>query len=321
MDNVFNPQQAMKLAVQAVDDRKLAGSGILSGIPGLDDVMLPMKRGDLVVMLGYTSNGKSLIMSAMANHALTQLAPDSNEVVIYVSWEQSVEEQTLLDISRLSRIPCNHLYKGDLSESEWMTMMQTAVNRASQPLWLIGHSDAAEKRRPRLSMTDLAIALDYIVDVQKKKPKLIVLDYLQRINRNDCKTTDARLAYMDIVDRVKDMALAFSTPVILGCQAGRGSQSGEWRMPGIDDGQETSNIEQSADKFLSVWMPKTSIAVGSKVGLPGTDIRVPVTENLMFMELWKNKYGAAPRLLPLFVKPEIGQIYKMDTRTGNQALI
>lgn len=320
METVFNPQQAMTLAVQSVEERRFSGTGIKSGIPGLDDIMLPMKRGDLVIVLGYTSNGKSMVMSNMANHALTQLKEDSNEIVIYISWEQSVEEQTLLDISRMSKIPADTLYRGDLTDDQWMAMVKGAVGRAAQPLWLIGHSDAAEKRRPRLSMSDVAKALDYIVDVQQKKPMLIVLDYLQRINRNDCKTQDARMAYMDIVDRIKDMALAFSCPVVLGCQAGRGTQSGEWRMPGIDAGQETSNVEQSADKFISVWMPKTCQAQGTVVNIPGLGTKVPVSDGLLFLELKKNKYGAAPRLIPLLAKPEIGKLYRLNLDTGDRGL-
>jgi replicative DNA helicase len=321
MDTVFTPQQSMTLAINSVEERKVAGSGMTSGVPGLDDVMLPMKRGDLMVVLGYTSNGKSLLMSAIANHALSTLEPGTDEVVIYISWEQSVEEQTLLDISRMSRIPSDQLYRGTLDEPQWFQMVQSAIKRATQPLWLIGHSDAAEKRRPRLSMTDVALALEYIVDVQKKKPVLILLDYLQRINRSDCKSADNRFAYMDIVDRIKDMALAFTTPVILGCQAGRNTQDKEWRMPNIDDGQETSNIEQSADKFVSVWMPKTNLAPGHKLEIPGTGgMKVPVSDNLFLLELWKNKYGKAPRLFGLYAKPEIGRLYKLDMHTGGESI-
>lgn len=91
-------------------------------------------------------------------------------------------------------------------------------------------------------------------------------------------------------------------------------------MPGIDDGQETSNIEQTSDKFISVWMPKTSEPAASRLGLPGSGVQVPVTDNLMLLELWKNKYGVAPRLFPLYVQPEICRFDKMDIYTGEMAL-
>jgi replicative DNA helicase len=315
-ETVFSPQQASTLAVQTVEGRREHGAGLPTGIPGLDEVMLPMKRGDLVVVEAYTSNGKSMLMSAIANNMAPKLERD--EVVVYVSWEQSVEEQTLLDISRTSTIPSGVLYKGALTDMQWSAMMKAALARAAQPIWLVGHSDAAEKRRPRLTMTDVAKALAYIVDTQGRKIKLLVLDYLQRINRDDVRSTDARVGFMDIVDRTKDAALAFGCPVLLGCQAGRDTQSGSWKMPGIRDGQETSNIEQSADKFLALWYPKTSEPIGSALQLEGSGRQATVTDHLMFVKLWKQKFGPAPKLLPLYVDAAVGKFWPIDLKTGEK---
>jgi replicative DNA helicase len=317
IETVYSPQQASVLAVQTVEGRKVQGAGLLTGIPGLDEVMLPLKRGDLVVVEGYTSNGKSMLMSAIANNVAADLK-GADEVVVYVSWEQSVEEQTLLDISRTSTIPSSVLYKGSLTEMQWSAMMRAALERASQPIWLVGHSDASEQRRPRLTMTDVARSLAYIVDVQGRRVSLIVLDYLQRINRDDVHTTDARLGFMDIVDRAKDAALAFGCPLLLGCQAGRETQSKDWKMPGIRDGQESSNVEQSADKFLALWMPKTSEPMGSKVQLEGSIKEMTVTEHLMFLKLWKQKFGPAPKLLPLYVDAAVGKFWAMDMKSGDK---
>jgi replicative DNA helicase len=314
IETVFSPPQASTLAVQTVEGRREHGAGLLTGVPGLDEVMLPMKRGDLIVVEGYTSNGKSMFMSAVANNVAAGLRGD--EVVVYVSWEQSVEEQTLLDISRTSTIPSSVLYKGNLTDMHWSIMMRAALERASQPIWLVGHSDTAEQRRPRLTMTDVAKALAYIVDVQKRKVALIVLDYLQRINRDDVRSSDARVGFMDIVDRAKDAGLAFGCPLLLGCQAGRETQSRDWKMPGIRDGQETSNIEQSADKFLAVWMPKTSEPMGSRLLLEGSPKEVTVTDHLMFVKLWKQKFGQAPKLLPLYVDASVGKFFPIDLKTG-----
>jgi replicative DNA helicase len=311
-DIVFTPQQAGKLAVESVEARRAKMPGLPTGIPGLDEHMLPMRHGELIVVEGYTSNGKSMVMSAIANNALQYCGDD--DIVVYVSWEQSVEEQTILDISRMSRIDSSAMYRGNINDEDWKRMMKSSIERASQPLWLVGHSENALKRRPRLSMNDVATALEFVKDVQKKNPILIVLDYLQRINRDGEKYSDARIAYMSIVDRIKDMALAFACPTILGVQAGRHVLDRKWKQPTIADGQETSNIEQSSDKFLSVWMPKTSEPLGSnlKVGQETT----PVTENLLLVELLKQKYGQAPWLVPLYVKPEVGQMFKMSLSSG-----
>ena len=149
-----------------------------------------------------------------------------------------------------------------------------------------------------------------MVDVQKKTPKLIVLDYLQRINRDDCKSNDIRVAHMEVVDRAKDMALAFSCPVILGTQAGRPILERRWKIPTLADSLESSNLEQSSDKVLGVWFPKTTEPMGSEIRYSG-EVSFMVSENLLLMSILKQKYGKAPTLTALHVQPEVNKIYGM----------
>ena len=61
---VFDPQTASSLAVNLVADlRKDAAGGIKSGIGDLDKMLLPFRSGELVTVLGYTSNYKSGFMN------------------------------------------------------------------------------------------------------------------------------------------------------------------------------------------------------------------------------------------------------------------
>ena len=59
-------------------------------------------------------------------------------------------------------------------------------------MWIIGHSQLEQKdrrrSRPRMTMSDVNQALEYICNdaTEKKiKPKMIVLDYLQRIRPDE----------------------------------------------------------------------------------------------------------------------------------------
>lgn len=309
---VFSPQQASVLAVNSVETRKKAQyAGIKTGIPDIDVDLLPMRGGELISVVAFTSNYKTGTMSYIAKKACEQINSDAGEIVIYLSWEQSVEEQTLLDISFTSMIEASRLYKGDLTEAQWTSMLKASVERAAKPLWLIGHSENSGSRRPRLNMTDVGLALAYVVDVQKKTPKLIVLDYLQRINRDDCKSNDIRVSHMEVVDRAKDMSLAFGCPVILGTQAGRPILERRWKMPTLADSLESSNLEQSSDKVIGVWYPKTTEPLNSEIRY-STDRMFTVTDNLLLMSILKQKYGKAPTLTALHVQPEVNKIFGME---------
>jgi len=306
---VFNPQEASNLAIESINDRRNEKQGLKIGLPTIDNYLIPMRKSQLIGVMGYTSHYKSGFMSFVANKAIGQLE-DENDVIIYVSWEQSVEEQIILDIARTSFIDAGDIYRGKVSDLDFETLARSAVLRASKPLWIIGHSEAGEKRRPRLTMTDMANALVYLTEKEMRKPKLIVLDYLQRINRDDASTGDMRGGFMEIVDRAKDMAIAFACPVILGTQAKRDVIDRKWKQPIISDAQETSNFEQSCDVIFSTWFPKNTEPIGSTIG-PGGNLEYEVTENLLLIQLLKQKQGQAPILFPMFVKPATNEMYSL----------
>ena len=302
-DTVFTAQQVSKLTVQEIEYRRnYPHDGIVTGIPLLDEDLNPLRPGMLTCVLGRPSNYKSGLMQIIARKATDQIRTNKDDIVIYVTWEQSVEEHGMVELAAASRIDASKMFRGELTDTEWTAMMKSAVRRGITPLWLIGHSSQAGKRRPRLSMSDLADALAYVVDEAGKKPRLICLDYLQRIRPDSGSTL--REKYMEIVDRAKDMALAFSVPVVLGTQAGRQVDERKWKLPQMNDSQETSNLEQSADNMISVWMPKTSEMLDTYVGNP----EMQVTKDLLYLSLLKQKFGDAPCTYALRVRPEINKI-------------
>lgn len=308
--HVFSPQQVAQNTISVIKDRHdNKSAGIRTGITSLDEYLLPMRPGELVSVVGYTSNYKSGLMAYIARHNANKITDDKSAVITF-TWEQSIEEQGVIDIAQLTRIDATKMLRGDLTELDWTQLYKGAVQRGSIPWWLVGHSSEGSARRPRLSMSDAGRMLEYIVDVQKIQPVLIVLDYLQRVRRESGATL--REGFMEIVDRAKDMALAFRCPVILGSQAGRGVRERAWRLPMLDDSQETSNLEQSSDKFISVWLPKNDYAIGDIVEWGGR--QYSVTPNLLVCGIMKQKLGIAPKIIPLHVRPEVNEIAGIETR-------
>lgn len=310
--SVFDPQAIGTAAVKVIEDRASSPkAGLITGIKPVDSVLNPHRPGELRIILGFTRNYKSGLMNYICRHNARRLVENGEaeqKAVITVTWEQSIEEQGIVDIAQIMALDTTKLMRGELNDHEWKRLRKGAVQRGALPWWVIGHSSESKERRPRLTITDVARALEYIVDVQKVEPYLIVLDFLQRIQRE--KGESMREQFMTIVDRAKDMALAFHVPVILGSQAGRQVQSRNWRLPQIDDGQETSNLEQSADSFLSVWMPKNDYPVNTELEYGNTNYTV--SENLLITGILKQKFGPAPRIYSLHVKPEVNEIYNIS---------
>jgi replicative DNA helicase len=309
-DIVFTPQQVSTLAMQVVGERRTtAGTGVRLGIPNVDKDFLPLRPGELCAVIGRPSNYKTGLMLYAARHETKKIQEEctaDRECVIYVTWEIAVEESGLIELANATHIDVSAIAQGTITDQDWDNLMRAAVERAVTPLWVIGHSLANRKKRPSLTMTDVARALTFIENEMGYHPRLIVLDYLQQIQPE--KSTDRRIQVMENVHRAKDMALALGCPVMLGVQAKREVDERKFKLPVMGDGMETSNIEHTADKILTVWMPKTSEEPNSEVN------GIAVTDNLLLFGLAKQRYGVAGRIYALHVEPATNEIYEMDIR-------
>lgn len=299
-DTVFDPPQVAKLAIQKADDiaQHDDSDRLYTGLPNdFDQYFVMWRRQKVTGILGDTSNYKTGLMTFIAREAAKRLKPEEGEIGIYATWEDPVEDYALADIANASQISVGSIYNGSVTVEERNAMLQASSARAAFPLWLFGHSEYQNSRRPRLTMTDIGSALEYIVDVQKKTVKFIILDYLQRISYADIQAREARLGFVEIVNRVKDMAMAFNCGVMLGSQVGRDISERKNKQPMVHDAQETSNFEQTSDGIISVQMPIKHMdrdALFSTVKGNGDLLprKVMVTPRLLAVQVLKQKKGA-----------------------------
>jgi replicative DNA helicase len=323
-NNVYGPQESSRLAVERIKYlESTMDMGIKSGIIDLDKKMVPFRPGELVIVMGYTSHYKSGFMNWLVRQAIETIPQNDDldadqDVVVKFTWEQSIEEDTLSWLASDSGISITQLARGLISQDEWVKLNESATNRATTPLILVGHSEMENKERrkarPRMTMTNVANALEYICSDMydyKQKPRMVVMDYLQRIRPDEKDGNTRREQMMEAVNRAKDCAIAFGCPVVLGVQSGRGVLDRQNKMPQIDDGQETSNIEQSSDKVFGLWYPiKTVGMTGSRIETDSGSIEI--TPNLLMLSLLKQKLGPAPLNIRLYVDPERNIIGSME---------
>lgn len=306
-DIVYRPEQAGKLAVDFVKDmHDHKNDGIPIGLPDVDNILVPLRAGWLVTVIGYTSNLKSMFMDWIALQALKTIQPDSNKFVLKVTWEQSVEEDTLGWIASQSNLSITRMARGLIDEPEWDILRGTATKRAATPLWIMGHSGIEFKQgrraRPRMTMRDVARGTEWIIHDSTPdivlEPSIVILDYLQRMRADPQDGSTRREQMMEAVNMSKDLAVSYGCPVVLGVQASREVLSRDDKIPTLQDGQETSNIEQSSDASFGCWYPIKSEKEGKQIS------GYTVTKNLFFLRLLKQKLGEAPKTWSLFVDPE-----------------
>lgn len=313
--NVFSPSQIAEATTNAIRNAQEHPDHLKMGFEQFDDHFVMAKPRKVIGVLADTSHGKTSFMTATARNFVTQLAP--NEIGVYATWEDSVEDFGLADIANISKIPVASLFHGDVKEAEFSRMLNAAAKRAATPLWLVGHSEEFRAGRPRLTMVDLWAAMDHIVSVQGKKVRFVMLDYLQRISRQGMRENDTRLQFSEIMDSVKDLTLAYSCTAFIGSQVGRHVRERKWRQPQVHDAMETSNFEHTCDAMISLWMPSKSdnLTLGesmeAKEGI--TAEKINITKELMRVETLKQKKGDSNVAKYLDFIPEFNMFVKYGT--------
>jgi replicative DNA helicase len=316
-DVLFTPNDASRLALQTIEQRRSEkGIGIRFGVKCVDEYMIPLRPGELVGVLGMTSNYKTGTMQFWARQAAEQVEREGieNRVVVYVTWEQAVEEVVALDLAASCGLSATDLFMGKVTDEAMGSLRIGAMKRAIKPLWIVGHSISEGKARPALTLSNLYSALKMMRDVHKLSPYAIFLDYLQQIEPEDGQ--DRRMQVFYNVYKCKDMSLEMGCPVVLGSQAGRQAYESNWGIPPITSSLESSNFEHTCDKIFGVWLPIKNYEAGEiiKAKVPGGDQQLEVSENLLVMKQLKQKFGPAGRWWPLYVDPAKNVIGEMASK-------
>lgn len=259
---VFTPIESSNATEKYVDEIQAnGGDGMPMYIPKMEYSMkdkkgfLPVKRGELITVLGRPGNGKTGFMFRWARERAKYLQSiGSNDVVLYWTMEQLIEEMRLFHVAAESNISASDMASGQIED--WGAIKKSLRQLHTVPLWLAGKSRIRRKDKIKLTEQALCDALESVEKWQgdnlEQGIDCVFVDYLQRF-RSDGR--DWTQFYGDVVNGHKEMAGDYSTRVILGIQAKREVDKYDVPIPQMDDGQWTSGIEQQSDGMISVMRP------------------------------------------------------------------
>lgn len=252
----------------------------------LDKHLIPLHPGDLMAIVARPGHGKSSFMAYLARRTALNIVSrgETNRCVIYVSWEQSVEEiEAFFQSGR-------EYSSTDLAWSRVSmdVVKQRSIQRVNLPIWMIGYSirDAGKKKPP---MTIEAVyesirAMRYEYNFE---PVMICLDYLQIIPVTDNKA-DRTKQVTEATIQAKHLAMEIGAPIVAGVQARRETDSHKVAIPTMADAQWSSAIEQTADKQLSLFRPSKVMDTGESIEVGGRSYEV--NENLLVLKLLKQRF-------------------------------
>jgi replicative DNA helicase len=215
------PDVVNKIDEMYHSDGKL--TGISTGFTKLDEMTSGLNAGDLIIVAGRPSMGKTTLAVNIAENA----ALGSGKSAAIFSMEMSAESLTLRMISSLGRINQGHLRSGRLSEDDWP--------RIDSAMTQLGTAKIYVDETPALTPTELRARARRLK--RERGLDLIVVDYLQLMQVAGTKENRAT-EISEISRSLKALAKELKVPVIALSQLNRGVEQRVEKKPVMSDLRE-----------------------------------------------------------------------------------
>lgn len=214
-------------------------SGVATGFADFDALTSGLQQGDLVIIAGRPSMGKTAFaMNIAENAAIRNKLP-----VLVFSMEMPGEQLALRMMSSLGRIDQHRVRNGKLHDEDW-PRITSAVSLLSGASMYIDDT-------PALSPAEVRARARRLVREQGSLG-LIVLDYLQLMQVHGYK--ENRTTEISEISRsLKALAKELAVPVIALSQLNRSLEQRQDRRPVMSDLRESGAIEQDADLIAFIY--------------------------------------------------------------------
>jgi len=213
-------------------------TGVSTGYNDLDRMTAGLQPGDLIIVAGRPSMGKTTLALNIAENA----AIASNTAVAVFSMEMSREQLSMRMISSLGRVDQSHLRTGMFGDEDWARINSAIAQMKTAPIF-IDDSGALTPTEVRARARRLT---------REHKLGLIVIDYLQLMQVPGTKENRAT-EISEISRSLKALAKELKVPVVALSQLNRGVEQRTDKKPVMSDLRESGAIEQDADLIMLIY--------------------------------------------------------------------
>jgi replicative DNA helicase len=225
-------------AVEKAYENKALVTGIPTGYRALDERTSGLQPGDLIVIAGRPSMGKTALALNIARNASLQ----TKSPTAIFSLEMSREQLSLRILSAEARVDSSRMRGGFLSQTDLSRVKRAAGVLHDIPI----HIDDS----PVIS------ALEIRAKARRMKMEkglgLIIIDYLQLMKgRASAERRDLEIS--EISRAMKALAKEINVPVVALSQLNRKVEERTNKRPILSDLRESGAIEQDADVIVFIY--------------------------------------------------------------------
>ena len=213
-------------------------TGVATGFDKFDEMTTGLQEGDLVIVAGRPSMGKTTFaMNIAENAAIGEKLP-----VAVFSMEMPGDALAMRMISSLGRVDQHHIRTGNLTDDDW-ARITSAIHILSEAKIFIDDTPAMSPTEVRARARRLK---------RQHGLGLIVIDYLQLMQVKG--SSENRATEISEISRgLKAMAKELKVPVIALSQLNRSLEQRPDKRPVMSDLRESGAIEQDADLIVFIY--------------------------------------------------------------------
>jgi len=213
-------------------------TGLATGFDKFDEMTTGLQPGDLVIVAGRPSMGKTTFAMNIAENA----AIAAKAAVAVFSMEMPGESLAMRMISSLGRIDQHHIRTGQLTDEDW-PRITSAVHMLSETSIFIDDTPAMTPGEIRAKARRIK---------RKHGLGLIVIDYIQLMQVHG--GSENRATEISEISRgLKALAKELHVPVVALSQLNRSLEQRPDKRPIMSDLRESGAIEQDADLIVFIY--------------------------------------------------------------------
>jgi replicative DNA helicase len=253
--------------------------GLPTGFTDFDRKTGGLRPGDLVIVAGRPSMGKTTLAMNIAEYAAVN--PATRSSVAIFSMEMPAEQLLTRMLSSIGGVPLNGIRSGQISDEDWVRVTSATSQLAEARIFI--------DESPSLTPTELRararrVAREHGLD-------LVVVDYLQLMQVPGTKENRAT-EIAEISRGLKALAKELQVPVIALSQLNRGVEQRTEKKPVMSDLRESGAIEQDADMILLIYRDEVYDKNTPKRGIAEIDLAKHRNGEIgMFMLTFQGQYS------------------------------
>ncbi len=230
--------------IEEIAGREQLITGIATGFNDLDYMTSGLQRGELIIVAGRPSMGKTAFCLNIAQNAALRAQHHGEKAVVGVfSLEMSKEQLVNRMLCSQARIDAHRLRSGMLAKEDWRKLA-LAVGELSEARIFLDDS-------PGMGVLEMRAKARRLKNEQKALD-LIVIDYMQLMSGRG--RVESRQQEVSQISReLKMLAKELNVPLVALSQLSRAPEARTGSRPQLSDLRESGSIEQDADVVMFIY--------------------------------------------------------------------